>query len=61
MTWISVDERLPDTKQMVLVYSDDKCCEPGTWNAMAGMWVDYFPNEFDDSITHWMPLPEPPG
>ena len=54
MEWISIDERTPNNYEAVLVYFDNGK-NPGidifTWN---DKW--YKPN----SITHWMPLPEPP-
>ena len=50
LTWISVDERLPDVHDVVLAYS-----EPTS---------DMFLSCGDDfkgfEVTHWMPLPEPP-
>ena len=73
--WISVNERLPELYQNVLVhYNDLHCVEPhnfavayrqnGTDEFIPGkhIWhVDSSPLELDGSdVTHWMPLPEPP-
>ena len=64
--WISVEDKLPQAGEGVLVYSGDR-----------GVVVDYLiPNvayaepayffygpadHFDNSVTHWMPLPGSPG
>lgn len=66
--WISVDDRLPDKNTMVLgfihtVYVDGSC-----WDTIlvmelnsAGYFVPFNCSAIkDNSVTHWMPLPEPP-
>ena len=74
MEWISVDDRLPDTYQEVLVFGNDEYNNLGR-----GVWIGYY--RYDDwhivnngdyidggygrdyinsKITHWMPLPKPP-
>lgn len=55
--WISVDKRLPEKMQSVLVYRDgdmqvDFIDDGGGW-----FWDD--PDEAPP-VTHWMPLPTPP-
>ena len=61
--WISVEERLPEPGQGVLVYDD---CE---YMSVADYTHDkHFPTvyefhvngEYEPGVTHWMPLPEPP-
>jgi hypothetical protein len=63
--WISVDERLPEDCQDVLVLCPDTGCEPSIWSAqwLAGSktfesnsngWADL------DDISHWMPRPATP-
>lgn len=57
--WISVDERLPEKNQQVLIFSGE---------IYMSTWMEY---EFSDElhwdgqlsylVTHWMPLPKPPG
>lgn len=56
--WISVDERLPEGEGSYLTYAlgmeivlDYNCY---------GEWWDDELNHYDGSVTHWMPLPEPP-
>ena len=55
--WISVKDRLPEKQQRVIV----RCETVGTtvgW-IMFGKWAtDLGPD--CGSVTHWMPLPEPP-
>ena len=51
--WISVEERLPEKMELVLVKSKlvkmktDFICKDGNWYTTP-------------AVTHWMPLPEPP-
>lgn len=60
--WISVKDRLPDHREEVLAFS------PQYKEYMMGHvfeWVGTVVCEFDEyvltKVTHWMPLPEPPG
>ena len=53
--WISVEERLPEIGQSVLVYSSKyypvvECRDLVTYMRMGNY----------SGVTHWMPLPEPP-
>ena len=55
--WISIDDRLPEKDEGVIIYPMD---------GMVGH-ADYFFNAFStwgygevNGVTHWMPLPEPP-
>ena len=61
--WIPVTERLPEKANHYLVYIECKCsawmqvawfCEKFYWEHMHGDDV------FKETVTHWMPLPEPP-
>ena len=54
--WISVEERLPKQWESVLVCCGDED-EIGTdFIASNGRWYEHI----HDTVTHWMPLPEPP-
>lgn len=62
--WISVKDRLPERSGDVLV-----CCGEHYMNVFSYSWRHKAFNAFDDlptsenrieSVTHWMPLPEPP-
>ena len=60
--WISVDDRLPEDDSDVLAYlrivEGSRICQANYAN---GMWFDWiFNTPVTESITHWMPLPEPP-
>lgn len=63
--WISVKDRLPDTFDEVLVYSNDGFISIA-WrktekrkNGIVGWHWNSYPEIFG-CITHWMPLPKPP-
>lgn len=64
MEWISVKDRLPKKYEFVLTYSPEKAL-PIVSN-IYGRQLGPFGNVVDgfsldnDSVTHWMPLPEPP-
>lgn len=63
--WISVQDRLPTAREDVLVvaYWHEKYQSLMGWFSPNGkVWRVTTPNEemTDVSVTHWMPLPEPP-
>ena len=60
--WVSVKDILPDTHKRALVAADFSgiadvdvgiYCGDGMWESMSGLYPKF-------SVTHWMPLPEPP-
>ena len=55
--WASVDERLPEEKQRVIVH-----CERVGTSVGWIIWGDWMTDIGPDAgkVTHWMPLPEPP-
>lgn len=59
--WISVDERLPEHKQNIMVLNDGVV---GMCSYNMTYFFDniYYGNQetFGHNVTHWMPLPEPP-
>ena len=60
--WISVDDRLPEPWKQVLIYSRHDFCEVALYIGIPGKWrVTWNHDMLDaDSVTHWMPLPQPP-
>ena len=55
--WVSVEERLPEEKQRVIV----RCERIGTsvgWILWGNWMTDIGPDA--GNVTHWMPLPAPP-
>ena len=60
--WISVDDELPEDDSDVLAYlrigEESRICPA---NYAKGMWFDWiFNTPVTESITHWMPMPQPP-
>ena len=61
MKWIPVTERLPENKKCVLMYSADGGVAEGVYEESRKRWVQWRWSVLDvPSVTHWMPLPEPP-
>jgi hypothetical protein len=65
MKWISIEERLPQEKERVLVLEKEEHGDP-FFISIANrdedeFWLDDGPALELDKITHWMPLPEPPN
>lgn len=67
--WISVNERLPKKDELVLAIANGKpannitlvdAYELGKYTD-EGWIIDEWPEWRDAKVTHWMPLPEPPG
>ena len=55
--WVSVDDRLPDDDEVVIICTDKNFVYAGeligdTWFLDNDSWTA--------TVTHWMPLPEPP-
>lgn len=66
--WVSVEERLPDKKQDVLMYFDSGNMAVGWWydeDEHITFWCAYtddgFYTDCDCIPTNWMPLPAPPN
>ena len=60
--WISVDDRLPEPWKQVLIYSRNDFCESALNIGVPGKWRVTWNHEMleADSVTHWIPLPQPP-
>ena len=71
--WISVEERLPEGNGGYIVTACDEGCPAGEgiWYDTVVVFAEYYDGcwtwndgtEYDltDIVTHWMPLPAPPG
>lgn len=61
--WINVKNRLPEENLEYLVYTTDEDGErivtTDNWNKYVRQWY-IFNNGSSTTVTHWMPLPEPP-
>ena len=57
--WIPVTERLPEDGEWVLVWGRGQQI-PTMMFRESGAWIDDQFLEFHTTVTHWMPLPEPP-
>ena len=55
--WISVDDKLPDNGDSVLVYTGGL---PRVAHYVGGLLFDAYAEFNDKIITHWQPLPLPP-
>ena len=60
--WISVKDRLPEDDSDVLAYlsigEESRICPANYAN---GVWFDcIFDMPVTESVTHWMPMPQPP-
>ena len=60
--WIPVTERLPKEWTDVLVWSKCGFCVVAVSLGSHGKWRESWTHMMldSDSVTHWMPLPEPP-
>jgi hypothetical protein len=62
MKWISVNDRMPEDGQEVIIYSEGGKVEAGVYYSNE-FGFDYYDVSIRDiivNVTHWMPLPEPP-
>lgn len=55
--WISVNDRLPNPHEDVLVYDKTAYSVTCACLSFLGEWFDV---PMKNEVTHWMPLPEPP-
>lgn len=61
--WISVDERLPEEREDVAILIRlDGCIyyRVGWWRGENVEWMQAGLGLIEGTVTHWMPLPEPP-
>ena len=62
LEWISVDDGLPEDWADVLALSRYGFLETAVYTGVSGKWRTAWNGDTleMDSITHWMPLPQPP-
>ena len=53
--WIDVNERLPNRNGRYLTH-----CDFNGDSLVTILWFEKYNECFDEEVTHWMPLPEPP-
>lgn len=58
--WISVKDRLPEKKNESYLCCVDSCLFPGSQYISIRVFCDDGKWEANGTVTHWMPLPEPP-
>lgn len=61
--WISVEERLPPNEEEVLAFCDGAAGSfliIGMYDEIMDAWTETWSHDYLYSVTHWMPLPEPP-
>lgn len=64
--WISVEERMPEDEEFVLCWYKDEFGDEWSTVGMKIQWGCGWDLDIDDNsgrnltVTHWMPLPEPP-
>ncbi len=58
--WISVEDRLPDSGQCVLLYSYSGDVSEGAWLSEKKHFAQWRWNAVLLNVSHWRPLPSPP-
>ena len=58
--WISVEDRLPESGQCVLINSKNGGVAEGAYLSAKGHFEQWRWNSIKKDVTHWQPLPEPP-
>lgn len=64
MEWIKCSERMPGETGDIIVVSDGIVMSGISYSRKKGFYLqalEYDSEEPVDDVTHWMPLPEPPG
>ena len=59
--WISVKDRLPKSRFVVLAYEKPlNTINMSFYEKNSESWIDCDSGYYLNSVTHWMPLPKPP-
>ena len=59
--WISVEEKLPESCQNVILFTSRKNVTIGDWDGYDWTGRQGKSHRLLCGVTHWMPLPEPPN
>lgn len=59
--WIPVEEKLPEPYKMVLATTGGRAMMVVVLHEQMGWWIEFWSGTQVRKVTHWMPLPEPPG
>jgi hypothetical protein len=57
LTWVPVEERLPDQVDDVVVWHPSRIGTGWAWYDGDGKW---FSGDYEVLVSHWMPFPAPP-
>ncbi len=57
LTWVPVEERLPDQVDDVVVWHPSRIGTGWAWHDGDGKW---FSGDYEVLVSHWMPFPAPP-
>lgn len=64
MEWFKCSELMPEESGDIIVVSDGLVMSGISYSRKKGFYLqalEYDADEPVDDVTHWMPLPEPPG
>ena len=61
--WQPIETAPKDRKSVLVHRADNKCTYVAIWDDITDGWRHFGGSRYvvDGEITHWMPLPEPPG
>ena len=57
--WIPIEDRFPESRKSVLIYSKEGGVAEGEYDAQKGYFVQYRWNAKDIHVIAWQPLPAP--
>ena len=60
ISWVAVEEKMPESGQCVLLYSPKSGVGEGAWISAKGHFEQWRWNAILTNVSHWMPMPEPP-
>jgi len=60
ISWVAVEEKMPESGQCVLLYSPKSGVGEGAWISAKGHFEQWRWNSILTNVSHWMPMPEPP-